>query len=199
MKIRTALKGSLVAALAVSLAIFSCASLKAQQVSPSAPAVKAPVHAEQVKRLLIRNAMVIYGNAEPAFGPTNICVENGLIARVGSVPRDWVADAEIDATGKYVMPGIVCSHMHLQDERAGIPQPIQYELNLYLAAGSDDHPDVRRPTGLRRKSGAPRARPTRWSRRGCFSTSASGAEGIPHRSRSSARACAMRRKRELTD
>ncbi len=43
------------------------------------------------------------------------------------------ADAVIDATGKYVMPGLVDTHMHWHDERAGIPQPIQYERNLYLA------------------------------------------------------------------
>ena len=42
----------------------------------------------------------------------------------------------IDATGKYVMPGIVNAHMHWHEERQpGMPQPIQYERNLYLAAG----------------------------------------------------------------
>ena len=44
------------------------------------------------------------------------------------------ADAVIDATGKYVMPGIVNTHMHWHEERVG-PIPIQYERNLYLAAG----------------------------------------------------------------
>ena len=39
----------------------------------------------------------------------------------------------IDATGKYVMPGIVNTHMHWHEERSG-PIPIQYERNLYLAA-----------------------------------------------------------------
>jgi len=128
--------GMLVVSLAVLGTIVPTADGIAQPAQASQSAANAPVHAKQVNRLLIRNAMVIYGNAEPAFGPTNICVENGLIARVGQVPRDWTPDAEIDATGKYVMPGIISSHVHLQDERAGIPQPIQYELNLYLAAGA---------------------------------------------------------------
>ena len=50
---------------------------------PARPASTAPVHAKAVKRLLIRNAMVIYGNGKPAFGPTDILVQDGLIARVG--------------------------------------------------------------------------------------------------------------------
>jgi len=138
---RLPLLASLVTAVA-----FALPALMAADQTPAAAArtsaAKAPVHAKAVKRLLIRNAMVIYGNAEPPFGPTSIAVEDGLILRVGGAPRDWVPDAEIDATGKYVMPGIVNGHIHLQDERGGIPQPIQYELNLYLAAGATTVRDV---------------------------------------------------------
>ena len=51
-----------------------------------------------------------------------------------TTPRS--SDTVIDATGKYVMPGIVNAHMHWHEERQpGMPQPIQYERNLYLAAG----------------------------------------------------------------
>ena len=53
---------------------------------------------------------------------------------IPTTPRS--SDAVIDATGKYVMPGIVNAHMHWHEERQpGVPQPIQYERNLYLAAG----------------------------------------------------------------
>ena len=53
--------------------------------SPSVvPAAKAPVHAKQVKRLLIRNAMLITGNATPAYGPVDILAEDGLLARIGN-------------------------------------------------------------------------------------------------------------------
>ena len=99
-------------------------------------AAKAPVHAKQVKRLLIRNDMVIPGPGTPAFGPADILMEDGIIARLGdSGAGRWPdADEVIDATGKYVMPGIVNTHMHWHEERVG-PIPIQYERNLYLAAG----------------------------------------------------------------
>jgi imidazolonepropionase-like amidohydrolase len=102
----------------------------------AAAAGKAPVHAQAVKRLRINNAMVIPGTGVPAYGPVDILVEDGLIARVGSDPnKRWpAADAVIDGTGKYVMPGIVNTHMHWHEERVG-PIPIQYERNLYLAAG----------------------------------------------------------------
>ena len=98
----------------------------------------ARLHASTPKRLVIRNAMVIYGNAKPAFGPVDVVVEAGVITAVG--PRAGAsapsADAVIDGTGKYVMPGLVNTHMHWHEERApGVPQPIQYERNLYLASG----------------------------------------------------------------
>lgn len=119
------------------------AGAAAEEQAPQAgPEATAPEHAGIYKKLLIRNAMVIYGNAEPPFGPANVCVEGGRIAAVGRVPRGWVPDAVIDATGKYVMPGIINSHIHLQEARGGVPQPLQYELNLYLAAGATTVRDV---------------------------------------------------------
>ncbi|MGH9158952.1 MAG: amidohydrolase family protein [Vicinamibacteraceae bacterium] len=103
-------------------------------------------HAAQYKRLLIRNAMVIYGSGKPPFGPVNIHIEDGRITRIqSSNPTDDPEekekapepDAVIDATGKYVMPGMVNTHMHWHEERKkGIPMPIQYERNLYLASGT---------------------------------------------------------------
>src|SRR6478672_6946540 len=116
--------------------------LAAQQ-PPSTP----PIHARAARRLVIQNAMVIYGNAKPANAPVDIVVKDGLISYIGphdalqtlpgalpTTPRS--SDTVIDATGKYVMPGIVNAHMHWHEERQpGMPQPIQYERNLYLAAG----------------------------------------------------------------
>ena len=121
--------------------IVACAvaTLGAQTRAPQAPAAaagpKTPVHAKQVRRMLVQHAMVIPGNGTPAFGPTDILVEDGVISRLGTSGAGWPeADMVIDATGKWVMPGIVNTHMHWHEERSG-PIPIQYERNLYLAAG----------------------------------------------------------------
>ena len=116
--------------------------LGAQQ-PPAPPAL----HAKASKRLVIKNAMVIYGNAKPPFGPVDIVVQDGVISYIGPADGSSGAagsgptsqrssDAVLDATGKYVMPGIINTHMHWHEERQpGIAQPIQYERNLYLAAG----------------------------------------------------------------
>src|SRR6266542_3291468 len=112
-------------------------STAAQQTSSTPPS-----HGNASRRLLIKNAMVIYGNAKPPYGPMDILVQDGLIADItpssetAALAARSAADTVIDATGKYVMPGIVDAHMHWHEERQpGIPQPIQYERNLYLASG----------------------------------------------------------------
>ena len=116
---------------------------------------QAPQSGRRARRLLIHNATVIDGNGTPARGPMDIVVENGLIANV--IPLDPVAlgrggrqsaqaDAVIDATGKYVLPGLINNHAHLQEERGGKPQPIEYELNIWLSCGITTIRDVGSPT-----------------------------------------------------
>ncbi len=118
--------------LTVCLAGTMSLGFAAQQSAPTPS-----LHAQAVRRLVLRNAMVIYGSARPPAGPYDIAVEDGVISYVGpSNARLGGADAVIDATGKYVMPGIINTHMHWHEQRQnGMPQPIQYERNLYLAAG----------------------------------------------------------------
>lgn len=125
----TRLLGGLGIALALALAAGSYPAAQA--------GASAPKHDGKYKRLLISNAMVIYGAKKAPFGPVDILVEDGLIARVGPPRQGETADAVIDATGKYVMPGLVNTHMHWHESRvADVPQPIQYERNLYLATGT---------------------------------------------------------------
>src|SRR5215471_15879876 len=121
-----------IAAAVFTAAIHLSGALPLAQTPGGGPAA---VHAKQARRLLIRNAMIIPGTGAPAYGPSDILVEDGRVARIGSSAAGWpTPDMVIDATGKYVMPGIVNTHMHWHEERVG-PIPIQYERNLYLAAG----------------------------------------------------------------
>ena len=126
----------------LALAALVTFGLAAQQPPPTPP-----MHAKRAHRLVIKNAMVIYGNAQAAVRPGRHrrAGRADLLHRTGrrraepsraipTTPRS--SDTVIDATGKYVMPGIVNAHMHWHEERQpGMPQPIQYERNLYLAAG----------------------------------------------------------------
>jgi hypothetical protein len=119
-------------------------------------------------RLVIRNAKVIDGNATPVSGPYDIVVEGGVVREMvgldavavasGSAKRPAQGDAEIDATGKYVMPGLINLHGHVQDERAGVAQPLDYELKLWLASGittvRDVGSDTRKTLALKRRSEA---------------------------------------------
>jgi len=126
---------------------------------------QAPASGRRVQRLLIHNATVIDGNGTPASGPKDILIENNTIARVialdpvslergGQAPVQ--ADAVIDATGKYVLPGLINAHAHLQWERGGKPQPIEYELDIWLACGittvRDVGSDTPKALALRRQS-----------------------------------------------
>ncbi len=107
-------------------------------------ASRAPTSGQRAPRLAIRNATIVDGNGTPASGPADIIIAGNRIERVvfldpvalrsGRTKRH-AADTEIDATGKYVLPGLINAHAHLQDERAQVPQPFDYTLKLWLASG----------------------------------------------------------------
>ncbi len=98
----------------------------------------------RTRSLAIRNATIVDGNGTPARGPADILIVNDTIAQVvwldpvalrAGRARRPQADAEIDATGKFVLPGLINAHAHLQHDRAGYPQPYDYTLRLWLASG----------------------------------------------------------------
>ncbi len=112
----------------------------------------APTHGARPRRLVIRGAMLIEGNGTPAEGPKDIVVEGNRITEIvsidpvaiksGTARRPAAGDAEIDATGKYVLPGLINIHGHVQDERGGIAQPLDYQLKLWLGMGITTVRDV---------------------------------------------------------
>ena len=129
--------------------------------------MQAPASGKRYQRLVIRNAMIVDGNGTPASGPKDIVIEGGRISQI--VPFDPVAaksgrarrpagDVEIDATGKYVLPGLINAHAHVQEERGGIAQPLDYELKMWLACGittiRDVGSDTKKTIALREQSRA---------------------------------------------
>ncbi len=108
-------------------------------------AQKPIVSGARYSRLVIRNATVVDGSGKPAAGPFDIVVENDLIkeivsidpvaAKEGKARRPAAGEVEIDATGKYVLPGLINLHGHTQDERGGVPMPVEYVTKLWLACG----------------------------------------------------------------
>lgn len=132
--------------------VFICASvlLSGGLISAQTPA-RAPENGKRYPRLIIRNATVVDGNGTPASGPKDIVIENNLITQVvaldpvavkSGTARRPAGDVEIDATGKYVLPGLINAHAHIQEERGGTPQPLDYELKLWLACGITTVRDV---------------------------------------------------------
>src|SRR3712207_6070203 len=122
-------------------------------------------HGQRHPRFAIRNATIVDGNGTPARGPADIVVEGNTIAQVVFLDlvalregraRRPAADVEIDASNKFVLPGLINAHGHVQDERGGTPQPLEYELKLWLASGittvRDVGADTRKVLELRDRS-----------------------------------------------
>jgi imidazolonepropionase-like amidohydrolase len=103
------------------------------------------------QRLIIRGAYLIDGSGAPATGPVDIVVEQDRIAAVVAVGTPGLAidedkrpqlDAgagretrEIDAHGKYVLPGFVDSHSHIHSPLSEQNVTAEYIFKLWLGHG----------------------------------------------------------------
>jgi hypothetical protein len=95
------------------------------------------------QRLVIRGATLIDGTGGPPRGPVDIVVEGNRITDIASVgvphvpidtsKRPKRGAREVDATGMYVMPGIVDLHVH-QGTPEKAPES-EYYNKLWLAHG----------------------------------------------------------------
>ena len=96
-------------------------------------------------QLIIRGAMVIKGDGAPPIGPVDIVIEQNRIKsiRVVGYPgveidperRPALAEGghEIDATGMYVLPGLIDMHGHIGGTSQGTPA--EYVFKLWMAHG----------------------------------------------------------------
>jgi hypothetical protein len=129
--------------------IVTVAALAAAS-SPLTAQTRGVVHGQKPGRLVIHNATIVDGSGAPARGPVDIIVENGLITNIinldpvslrgggrGRGGASAAADVQIDATGKYVLPGLINAHAHLQSTRGqGMSfGGYEYNLKLWLASG----------------------------------------------------------------
>jgi len=102
------------------------------------PGQAPPKHGSAPKVLQIRNVHVVRGDGTPAHGPTDVLIEDGVITVDGTEfggRSDAEPDAVIDGEGRYLLPGFVSTHAHIQQAAAGIPMPREYQLDLWLACG----------------------------------------------------------------
>lgn len=95
--------------------------------------------------LRIDNAMVYVGGA---FLKTDIAIEGGKIAALGSPSSLPRGSKRIDATGKFVIPGLIDTHAHLRDP--GFTHKEDYTTGTMAAAAGGvtlpvDMPNVEPP------------------------------------------------------
>ena len=105
----------------------------------------------QYDQLIIRGAYLIDGTGAPATGPVDVVVENDRIVEVRTVGAPGLAIdpknrpqlnmtanktfREIDAHGKYLLPGFVDSHTHIHSPDGEQKVSADYIFKLWLGHG----------------------------------------------------------------
>ncbi len=142
MRRRTWLLPALTAALVFGPLGWSAPDAQQETLTP-APARGANEGKGPFKTLVIRGGFLIDGTGAPPVGPVDIVVENNRIAAVRTAGTPGLplepkrppqnADYEVDATGKYILPGFVDLHVHA----GGAPKnpEAEYAYKLWMAHG----------------------------------------------------------------
>ncbi|MHA7815127.1 MAG: amidohydrolase family protein [Pseudohaliea sp.] len=113
------------------------------------------------ERLVIRGATVIDGTGAPPIGPADIVIEGDRITDVRLVGypglpiedrrRPEGGDRELDASGMYVLPGLIDSHAHIsssQQAAYGEASPAEYVYKLWLGHGITTVREIGSSNGL---------------------------------------------------
>ena len=100
---------------------------------------------QQYERLILRGGTLISGEGAPPIGPVDIVIEQSEIVQIRSVGHPGVpiksnrrpvakeGDKELDAYGKYILPGFIDMHGHIGGSADDIPA--EYVFKLWLAHG----------------------------------------------------------------
>lgn len=88
-----------------------------------------------IKRTILTNCTVIDGIIHEAVDNTYIIIQDDIIKEVGvgQIP-EFSSDQVIDCAGKYVLPGLIDSHVHLVWDGSFDPQAVVNELNREMTA-----------------------------------------------------------------
>ncbi len=96
-------------------------------------------------QLIIRGATLINGTGSPPIGPVDVVVEGNRIVEVKAVgspgvpidpknrPQAKEGSRELDASGMYLLPGLIDMHGHIGGESQGTPA--EYVFKLWMAHG----------------------------------------------------------------
>jgi len=73
----------------------------------------------QAQSLLIRGGTLIDGTGKPPAENAQVLIRDGVIAEITTSPRRPADNVEaIDARGKFILPGLIDSHIHYRDWKA---------------------------------------------------------------------------------
>lgn len=128
--------------IAASVAVLAPHAAMAQRAEPFDKRVKQFV-VHDAPRIRIDNVRVIDGTGTPAKPAQSLLIEEGTIARIGTIESlaNEKAEVVIDGRGRSLLPGLVMMHEHLffLDVAADVPSYMSESLaapRLYLAYGA---------------------------------------------------------------
>ncbi|MGF1545531.1 MAG: amidohydrolase family protein [Parvularculaceae bacterium] len=125
----------------------SASAAAAQEATPAPTAGEtSALKSGRFARLIVRGATLIDGAGAPPRGPVDIVIEKDRIVKVvavGAAGLDIDPESrpplnggrEIDAAGKFVLPGFVNLHGHIHTSDTGQGVPKEYVYKLWLAHG----------------------------------------------------------------